>query len=187
VLTLLLLARSSFKIEGLITTRHLENMCKIIIATGTMVGYAYGMELFIAFYSGNEYEVFAFVNRTSGPYAWAYWTMVSCNVISPQLFWFKKIRTNVVAIFILSIVINIGMWFERFVIIVTSLHRDYIPSAWTYFSPSIWDITLFMGTFGLFFTLFLVFIRYLPMVAISEVKGVMPQANPHHGHEASHG
>jgi hypothetical protein len=124
-----------------------------------------------------------------GPYAWAYWIMVTCNVISPQLFWFKKIRTNPLWIFLLSIVINIGMWFERFVIIVTSLHRDYIPSSWSYFSPSIWDISTFLGTFGLFFTLFLLFIRYLPMVAISEVKSVMPEADPHgHSHaEASHG
>ena len=189
VLTLLLLARAAFGIEGLITTRHLENMCKIIIATGTMVGYAYGMEFFIAWYSGNGYESYIFFNnRATGPYAWAYWTMISCNVLFPQLFWFKAIRTNVVTIFILSIVINIGMWFERFVIIVTSLHRDYLPSSWTYFSPSIWDISLFAGTFGLFFTLFLVFIRYLPMVAISEVKGIMPAANPHAGHaEATHG
>jgi Ni/Fe-hydrogenase subunit HybB-like protein len=189
VLTLMILARSAFKIEGLVTTRHLENMCKVIIATGTMVGYAYGMEYFISWYSGNPYEGFAFRNRTSGPYAWAYWIMVTCNVISPQLFWFKRIRTSPLAIFLLSIVINIGMWFERFVIIVTSLHRDYIPSSWSYFSPSIWDISTFLGTFGLFFTLFLLFIRYLPMVAIAEVKSVMPQADPHgHSHaEAHHG
>jgi Ni/Fe-hydrogenase subunit HybB-like protein len=192
VLTLMIIARAAYKIEGLVTTRHLENMCKIIIATGTMVGYAYGMEFFIAWYSGNDYELFTFFNRALGPYAWAYWTMISCNVIFPQLFWFKKIRTNPITIFALSIVINIGMWFERFVIIVTSLHRDYIPSSWSYFSPSIWDISTFAGTFGLFFTLFLVFIRFLPSVAISEVKAIMPAADPHHGpghhgDEASHG
>jgi Ni/Fe-hydrogenase subunit HybB-like protein len=190
VLTLMILARSAFKIEGLVTTRHLENMCKVIIATGTMVGYAYGMEFFISWYSGNPYEGFTFKNRAFGPYAWAYWTMISCNVISPQLFWFKRIRTSPLAIFLLSIVVNIGMWFERFVIIVTSLHRDYIPSSWSYFTPSLWDVTTFVGTFGLFFTLFLLFIRYLPMVAISEVKAVMPAADPHgpaHAAEASHG
>jgi molybdopterin-containing oxidoreductase family membrane subunit len=184
VLTLMLLARIAFKIEGLVTTRHIENMCKIIIATGTMVGYAYGMEFFIAWYSGNPYEGFTFVNRAMGPYAWAYWTMISCNVLFPQLFWFRKIRTNPITVFILSIVINIGMWFERFVIIVTSLHRDYIPSSWSYFSPTIIDISTFVGTFGLFFTLFMLFIRYLPMVAMAEVKGVMPAADPHGEHHA---
>jgi Ni/Fe-hydrogenase subunit HybB-like protein len=190
VLTLMILARSAFKIEGLVTTRHLENMCKIIIATGTMVGYAYGMEFFISWYSGNPYEGFTFKNRMFGPYAWAYWIMITCNVISPQIFWFKAARTNPLIIFILSIVINIGMWFERFVIIVTSLHRDYIPSSWTYFSPTIWDISTFLGTFGLFFTLFLLFIRYLPMVAIAEVKAVMPSADPHgtgHAEGIAHG
>ena len=190
VLTLMLLARVAFKIEGLVTTRHIENMCKIIIATGTMVGYAYGMEFFIAWYSGNPYEMFAFTNRAMGPYAWAYWTMISCNVIIPQLFWFPAIRRNPITVFIISIFINIGMWFERFVIIVTSLHRDYVPSSWSYFHPTIIDISTFAGTFGLFFTLFLLFIRYLPMVAMSEVKGVMPQADPHQHSpeaEASHG
>jgi len=178
-LTLMLLARSAFKIEGLVTTRHIENMCKIIIATGTMVGYAYGMEFFIAWYSGNPYEQFAFLNRAMGPYWWAYWTMISCNVIIPQLLWVPAIRRNPLTVFIISIFINIGMWFERFVIIVTSLHRDYMPSSWSYFRPTIFDISVFAGTFGLFFTLFLVFIRYLPMVAMSEVKGVLPVANPH--------
>jgi molybdopterin-containing oxidoreductase family membrane subunit len=139
------------------------------------------MEFFIAWYSGNPYETFTFINRATGPYAWAYWTMVSCNVISPQLFWFKKIRTNLTALFIISIFVNIGMWFERFVIIVTSLHRDFLPSSWSYFRPTIWDISTFLGSFGLFFTLFCLFVKALPMVAISEVKSVMPEANPHHG------
>jgi Ni/Fe-hydrogenase subunit HybB-like protein len=189
VLTLMILARAAFGLDHLVTTRHIENMCKIILATGTMVGYAYGMEFFIAWYSGNPYERFVFFeNRAAGPYAWAYWTMVSCNVIFPQIFWFKKARTNVVIVFVLSIIVNIGMWFERFVIIVTSLHRDYIPSSWSYFTPSIWDISLFIGTFGLFFTLFLTFLRYLPMIAVGEVKGVMPAADPHPDHaEDGHG
>jgi Ni/Fe-hydrogenase subunit HybB-like protein len=181
VLTVMILARKAFGLENLLTIRHIENMNKIILATGTMVGYAYGMELFIAMYSGYEYERFAFANRMFGPYAWAYWTMVSCNVISPQLFWSKRIRTSVVATFIISIFVNIGMWFERFVIIVTSLHRDFLPSSWGYFSPTLIDITTFAGTFGLFFTLFLLFMRYLPVIAVSEVKGVMPAADPH-GH-----
>jgi Ni/Fe-hydrogenase subunit HybB-like protein len=184
VVTLMVICRKAFGLEQLITLRHLENMNKVILATGSMVGYAYGIEFFIAWYSGNPYERFTFINRAFGPYAWAYWTMVTCNVVSPQLFWFKKIRTSIPAMFVLSIVVNIGMWFERFVIIVTSLHRDFLPSSWGYFKPSLVDVTTFMGTFGLFFTLFLLFIRFLPMVAISEVKGIMPAADPHaHAHD----
>jgi molybdopterin-containing oxidoreductase family membrane subunit len=179
VQTLMLIARKAYKLENLITMRHLENMNKIMLATGTMVGYAYGCEFFIAAYSGNEYEAFAFLNRAFGPYAWAYWTMVSCNVFFPQLFWIKKVRTSIPAMFVLSIIVNIGMWFERFVIIVTSLHRDFLPSSWGYFRPRLVDVTTFIGTFGLFFTLFMLFIRFLPMVAMAEIKGVLPQANPH--------
>jgi molybdopterin-containing oxidoreductase family membrane subunit len=187
VVTLMVIARKVFRLEHLITMRHLENMNKIIVATGSMVGYAYAIEFFIAWYSGNPYEKFTFINRAFGPYAWAYWTMVSCNVLFPQLHWFKRVRTSIPAMFVLSIIVNIGMWFERFVIIVTSLHRDFLPSSWSYFKPSIYDISTFIGTFGLFSTLFLLFVRYLPMVAISEVKGVLPSADPHahdHGHDA---
>ena len=179
VLTLLIPVRKWYGLEHLITIKHLENMAKIILLTGSMVGYAYSMEFFIAWYSGNPYETFAFINRAFGPYAWAYWIMVSCNVITPQLVWFKKIRRSPVALFILSIFVNIGMWFERFVITVTSLHRDFLPSSWDYYSPTMWDIGLFIGSFGLFFTLFCLFIRYLPMIALAEVKTVMPAANPH--------
>ena len=128
-------------------------MAKIMLVTGSMVGYAYSMEFFIAWYSGNTYESFAFVNRAFGPYWWAYWIMITCNVITPQLLWIKKIRTNIKALFILSIFVNIGMWFERFVIIASSLHRDYLPSSWDYYVPTFWDISLFLGSFGLFFTL----------------------------------
>jgi molybdopterin-containing oxidoreductase family membrane subunit len=180
VLTLMCVCRVIFKMEHLITVRHLENMAKITLLTGTMVGYAYATEFFIAWYSGNPYEGFAFINRAFGPYAWAYWIMVSCNVITPQLFWFKKFRTTPVIIFILSIFVNIGMWFERFVIVASSLHRDFLPSSWDYFSPTIWDLAGLLGSFGLFFTLFVLFVRFLPMVAISEVKAVLPQADPHH-------
>ncbi len=183
VVTLMVMARKAFGLEGLVTIRHLENMNKIILVTGTMVGYAYATEYFIAWYGGNEYESFAFANRAFGPYKWAYWTMWSCNVFSPQLFWFKRIRTSIPAMFAISIFVNIGMWFERFVIIVTSLHRDYVPSSWTYFRPSMFDISTFLGSFGLFFTFFLLFLRFLPAVAMSEVKGVMPQADPHAGHD----
>lgn len=180
VLTLVIPLRTICKLEEIITIRHVELMCKVVMATGSIVGYAYGMEFFIAWYGGNPYELYAFKNRAFGPYWWAYWSMISCNVICPQLFWFKWMRTHVVAVFIVSIFVNIGMWFERFVIIATSLHRDYLPSAWGYFSPTWVDILTFVGSFGLFLTLFLLFMRFLPMIAISEVKGVTPQADPHH-------
>jgi molybdopterin-containing oxidoreductase family membrane subunit len=188
VLTLLLPLRAWFKLEHLITVKHLENMAKIILLTGTMVGYAYGMEFFIAWYSGNPYESYAFANRAFGDYWWAYWIMVSCNVITPQLIWFKSIRRNVTALFIISIFVNIGMWFERFVITVTSLHHDFLPSSWDYFSPTVWDVATLVGSFGLFFTLFCLFCRYLPAIAMAEVKSVMPQADPHyHAPDAGHG
>ena len=180
VLTLMIPLRSIFKLEDLLTIRHIELMCKVTLATGTIVGYAYGMEFFIAWYGGNPYEAYAFQNRAFGPYWWAYWIMISCNVITPQFFWFKKLRTNVVVVWVLSIFVNIGMWFERFVIVVTSLHRDYLPANWGYYSPTKVDVLTFIGTFGLFMVLFLLFIRFLPLIAISEVKGVTNQADPHH-------
>jgi len=180
VVTLMVPARQLFGLKDLVTMRHLENMCKVIMATGMMVGYAYGMEFFISWYSGNPYESFVFINRAMGNYAWAYWIMVSCNVIFPQLFWFKKIRRNIKAMWIIAVLVNVGMWFERFVITVTSLSRDFLPSSWHYFKPTIIDILTFAGSFGLFFTLFLLFCRYLPVVAISEIKNVMPQAHPGH-------
>jgi molybdopterin-containing oxidoreductase family membrane subunit len=173
VVSLMVIARWVYKVEHLVTMKHLENMCKIMLATGTVVGYAYATEFFVAWYSGNPYEKFTFINRATGPYWWAYWTMVSCNVISPQFFWFKKLRTNIPFMFFISIVVNIGMWYERFVIIGTSLHRDFLPSSWGYFQPTYVDICTFIGTFGLFLTLFLLFLRFLPMIAISEVKGVI--------------
>ena len=182
VVTLLVIARELFDLKHIVTKMHLENMNKIILATGTMVGYAYAMEFFIAWYSGNPFEQFAFINRAFGPYWWSYWIMVSCNVISPQLFWFKKIRTSIPAMFIISIFVNIGMWFERFVITITSLHRDFLPSSWGMYKPTLIDGLTFLGSFGLFFTLFLLFLRFLPMIAISEVKAIMPQADPHGDH-----
>ena len=180
VLTLLIPLRTLCGLEDVITTRHIELMCKVTLATGSIVGYAYGMEFFIAWYGGNPYELYAFKNRAFGPYWWSYWIMVSCNVISPQLFWSKWCRTTPWFVFIVSIFVNIGMWFERFVIVITSLHRDYLPSSWGYYSPSWVDVLTFVGTFGLFMTLFLLFIRFLPLCAISEIKGVTPQADPHH-------
>jgi molybdopterin-containing oxidoreductase family membrane subunit len=154
-------------------------MNKIILVTGMMVGYAYATEFFIAWYSGNTYETFAFSNRATGPFAWAYWIMVGCNVLAPQVFWWRKLRRSIPVMFAVSILINVGMWFERFVIVMT-LHRDFLPASWDYYVPTFWDISIFAGSFGLFFTLFLLFIRFLPMIAISEVKGVLPQADPHH-------
>ncbi|MFQ5790620.1 MAG: quinol:electron acceptor oxidoreductase subunit ActD, partial [Acidobacteriota bacterium] len=152
---------------------------KLILLTGSMVGYAYVIEFFIAWYSGNDFEWFAYVNRALGPYAWAYWTMVTCNVLAPQVFWFQRARASMPVLFVVSILVNIGMWLERFVIVVTSLHRDFLPSAWDYFSPTLWDVATLLGSFGLFFTLFCLFVRYFPMVAMAEVKGVLPQAHTH--------
>ncbi len=187
VITLMVPVRELFGFKDLVTDKHLENMCKVILATGSMVGYAYGMEFFTAAYSGDPFERYVFLNRAGGPYWWAYWTMVSCNVISPQFFWFKWFRTNPWAMFVIAIFVNIGMWFERFVIIVTSLHRDFLPSSWGYFVPTWVDVLQMIGAFGLFFTLILLFVRLLPMVALSEVKGVLPQADPHyHPHANGH-
>jgi Ni/Fe-hydrogenase subunit HybB-like protein len=170
VQTLLLVTRKVLALENYITMFHIEAMNKIILLTGSIVGVAYITEFFIAWYSGVEYEQYAFINRATGPYWWAYWSMMSCNVISPQLFWSKYLRTNIKFSWFLSIIVNIGMWFERFVIIVTSLHRDYIPSSWAMFYPTWVDVSVFIGSIGIFFTMFLLFIRVLPSVAIAEVK-----------------
>ena len=179
VQTLMLVARKIYGLEDIITLSHIERMNIIIVLTGSMVGFAYITEFFIAWYSGVEYEQYAFLNRAFGPYAWAYWTMMFCNLVFPQFFWSKKMRRSIGFTFFASIIVNIGMWFERFVITVTSLHRDYLPSSWDYYTPTIVDILTFVGTFGLFFTLFLLFLRWVPMVAIAEVKAVLPQADPH--------
>jgi Ni/Fe-hydrogenase subunit HybB-like protein len=180
VITLMVICRVAFKMEHLVTMLHFDRMAKLILATGSMVGYAYAIEFFIAWYSGNTFEYFAFVNRAIGPYAWAYWTMVFCNVAVPQLFWFPKLRVHIPTLFVVSIFVNIGMWFERFVIVVTSQHRDFLPANWAYFTPTIWDVATLIGSFGLFFTLFCLFVRFLPMVAIAEVKGVLPEAHAEH-------
>jgi Ni/Fe-hydrogenase subunit HybB-like protein len=185
VLTLLLIMRKVLHLEDYITISHVENMNKVIILTGSIVGVAYLTELFVSWYSGVEYEQYAFLNRATGPYWWSYWSMMTCNVITPQLFWFKKIRKSLIATFIISIFVNIGMWFERFVIIVTSLHRDYLPSSWTMFHPTFIDIGIFIGTIGIFFTLFLLFSRTFPVIALSELKTILKSTKenpnpPHH-------
>lgn len=173
VQTLMLIMRKTMKLENYVTIKHIEYMNIVIIVTGSIVGVAYITELFMSWYSGVEYESYAFINRFSGPYAWAYWAMMTCNVISPQLFWFKKLRTSLGFTFFMSIIVNIGMWFERFVIIVTSLHRDYVPSSWTWFHPTFVDIGVFIGTIGIFFTLFLLFARFFPVLALNELKSIL--------------
>ncbi len=181
VQNMLILIRKIFNLKHIITLDHLEKMNKVMLTTGLMVGYAYAMEIFIAWYSGNATEQFVFLNRALGPYAWAYWIMVSCNVLFPQLFWFKKLRRSIVVMFVIGILVNVGMWFERFVIVVTSLSRDYLPSSWGHYIPSAFDIGILIGSFGLFFTLLLLFIKTMPVVSISEVKAVVDGAQPTHG------
>ncbi len=173
VVTLLVILRKVFHMEEYITLQHLENMNKIILATGMMVGYAYATEFFVAMYGGNQYERFTFLNRATGPFAWSYWIMVSCNVISPQVFWFKKLRRSIPLMFAISILVNVGMWFERFTIIVTSLHRDFLPPNWSYYKPTIFDFSVIAGSFGFFFMCFLLFCRFFPAISMAEVKGVL--------------
>ncbi|MCB0530907.1 MAG: polysulfide reductase NrfD [Saprospiraceae bacterium] len=176
VQTLMVITRKVLKLEEYITLNHIDSMNKVIVLTGTIVGVAYLTELFIAWYSGYIYEQFAFYNRVFGIYWWAYFGMMFCNVVSPQLFWSRKIRRSIWWTFFLSIVVNIGMWFERFVIIATTLARDYLPSSWSYYSPTWVEISLFSGTLGLFFFLFLIFTRVAPVVAIAEVKHILKVA-----------
>lgn len=177
VLTLMIITRSVYKLEDYITLEHIETMNKIIILTGSIVGVAYLTEFFIAWYSGVEYESYCFINRATGPYWWAYWCMMTCNVISPQLFWIKKIRRSIAATFIISIIVNIGMWFERFVIIVSSLHRDYVPSSWAMFYATSVDVGVYINSFGLFFTLFFLFSKFLPVVNMAEIKSVLKSSS----------
>lgn len=174
VVTLMTLVRIGFpEFKNYITIDHMEVMNKIIMATGMMVGYAYASEFFIAWYSGNIYERFVFINRATGPYFWAYWTMVTCNVVIPQLFWMKSFRRSIPRMFVISIFVNIGMWFERYVITVTSLHRDFLPSSWGNYAWTFFDGAVLFGSFGLFLTLFLTYLRIFPAISIAEVKPVL--------------
>ena len=173
VLTLMIVARKVMRFENYITMTHIHAMCKVLVFTGSIVGMAYLTELFTAWYSGSAYEQFTFLNRMAGPFAWAYWIMVGCNVVSPQLLWFRRVRNSLPAIFVLSLLVNVGMWFERFVIIVTSLHRDFLPSSWSGYVPTLVEWGSLLFGFGLFFTLFLLFCRFLPMIAMFEVKTVL--------------
>jgi len=187
VITLALPARHLFGLKDFITPRHLDNMAKIILVTGSMVGYAYLMEFFIAWYGQNPYEQFHFLNREFGPWRVAGWIMFSCNAIVPQCFWFKKCRSNPWILFTLCILVNVGMWFERFVIIALGLHRDFLPSNWGSYYPSYVEVLTLLGSFGLFCTLFLLFCRYLPMVAMAEIKSVLPQAHAGHAGDRASG
>ncbi|MFN5813954.1 MAG: NrfD/PsrC family molybdoenzyme membrane anchor subunit [Bacteroidota bacterium] len=175
VQTLMLITRTVMNLQDYITLGHIEAMNKVIVLTGSIVGCAYLTELFMAWYSMVPFEQDIFFKyRIAGPYGWSYWLMMTCNVISPQLFWFRKLRRNVTFTFIMSIVVNIGMWFERFVIIVSSLYRDYLPSSWSvYYRPSIWEVGFYLGTFGLFFTCYFLFSKYFPVIAIAEIKHVL--------------
>ncbi len=177
VQTLMIVVRKVLNLQDYITIGHIEAMNKVIVLTGSIVGCAYLTELFIAWYGQNPYEWYAFKeNRANlfSPYGWSYWLMMFCNVVSPQLFWSRKLRRNITVTFFMSIIVNIGMWFERFVIIVTSVYRDYLPSSWsTYYSPTIWEIGFYLGTFGLFFTCFFLFAKYFPVIAVAEIKAIL--------------
>ena len=183
VLTLMLIARKVMNFEGYITLRHIDAMCKVVLLTSLLMTAAYATELFISYYSANYFERFASMNRLRGPYAPFYWLMIFCNVVVPQLFWSERMRRSVRAVFAVSLLINVGMWLERFVIITVSLHRDYLPSSWVHYAPTYVEVGTLIGSFGLFFTLFLLFCRLLPMIAMSEVKGVLGYARGAQGKE----
>jgi molybdopterin-containing oxidoreductase family membrane subunit len=184
VLTLMIPIRAAYGLQDFITMRHIENMAKVMLATGLIVGYGYSIEAFMAWYSGNKYETFMMWNRMTGPYAWSYVLLILCNVVTPAFLWSKKVRTSVGALFVISIIVNIGMWLERFVIVVTSLHRDFVPSSWGRFSPTIWDFSTYIGTLGFFLMLLLLFVRFLPMISIFEMRTLLPSARVDevHGH-----
>ncbi len=176
VLTLLIPIRVFYGLEDFITMRHLQNMAKVMLATGLIVGYGYMVEAFTGWYSANQYESFMIWNRMTGPYWWAYTLLIFCNVISPQALWFQRVRSSPAMLFVLAIIVNIGMWLERFVIVVTSVHRDFLPSAWGRFQPTFWDVSTFAGTIGLFVTLIILFMRFLPAISIFEMRTLLPAA-----------
>jgi Ni/Fe-hydrogenase subunit HybB-like protein len=179
VITLAVPIRKFYHLEDVITIRHIENMAKVMLTTGLIVAYGYGMEVFMAWYSASHWEYFMMWNRMFGPMGWAYWVLITCNIALPQLMWLRKFRTNVGLMFIMSFIVNTGMWFERFVIVVTSLYRDYLPSSWGTYKATRWDYATFAGTLGLFTVLFFLFIRLLPMIPMSELRILLPQAKIH--------
>lgn len=174
VMTLAIPLRKVYGLEDFITMRHLQNMAKVMLATGLIVAYGYGVEIFTAWYSGSEYEMFMILNRMTGPYASAFWALILCNVLIPQLLWSRKVRNSLVLLFAISIVVNVGMWLERFVIVVTTLHRDFLPSSWDTYEPTFWDWSTYVGTIGLFICLLFLFIRFLPMISIAEMRMLVP-------------
>jgi Ni/Fe-hydrogenase subunit HybB-like protein len=180
VLTLMIPLRKYYHLEDFITARHLNNMAKVMLLTGLMVAYGYIVEAFGGWYSGNRYDRFMMYNRLTGPYAPHYFSLLFCNLVFPQLLWFRKVRRNPIMLFVIAIVVNIGMWLERFIIIVTSLHRDFLPSSWGMFHPTIWDISTFIGTLGLFLTLIFLFVRFLPVISIFEMRHLVDEENGHH-------
>jgi Ni/Fe-hydrogenase subunit HybB-like protein len=176
VLTLAIPIRAAYALEDFITMRHLQNMAKVMLVTGLIVAYGYLTEAFISWYSADKYESFMMLNRLFGPYKLAYWALILCNVIIPQALWFKSVRTSVPALFGISLIVNVGMWLERFVIIVLSLHRDFLPSSWGNFAPTFWDWSTYLGSIGLFLTLLFLFLRFLPMISIFEMRTMLPEA-----------
>jgi Ni/Fe-hydrogenase subunit HybB-like protein len=176
VLTLAIPLRKIYGLEDFITAKHLDNMAKILLATGLIVGYGYMVEAFMAFYSGNPYERFMFWNRLGGPYKHMYWALLFCNLVAPQALWFRKVRGTVPALFLLAMIVNVGMWLERYVIVVVSLHRDYLPSSWGMYHGTIFDWATFIGSIGLFLALMFLFIRLLPMISIFEMRAILPEA-----------
>jgi molybdopterin-containing oxidoreductase family membrane subunit len=182
VMSLAIPLRYVYGLEDFITLRHLGNMAKVMLTTGLVVSYGYLMEVFFAYYSGSDFERYVAINRAMGPYAWSYWALIACNFLVPQLYWLRWARRNVPLLFVTSIIINVGMWLERFVIIVISLHRDYLPSSWEMYYPTIWDFAQFFGSIGLFFTLLFLFIRFLPVIAIFEMRELVHETEGEHGH-----
>jgi molybdopterin-containing oxidoreductase family membrane subunit len=182
VLTLAIPLRVIYGLEGFITMRHLENMAKIILATGLMVAYGYMMEAFMAWYSGNQYEAYMILNRMRGPYATFYWALILCNVVTPQLLWIARVRSNIVALFVIANIVSVGMWLERYVIVVTSLHRDFLPSSWGMYAGTRWDWATYVGSIGLFFALLFLFIRFLPMISIFEMRTLVPRTEEGRSH-----
>lgn len=176
VMTLAIPIRKIYGLEGFITMRHLQNMAKVLLATGLLVGYGYMMEAFTAWYSGNQYEMFMIKNRMLGPYWWSYWALIFCNIVTPQFLWSPKVRNSVPMLFIISLIVGVGMWLERFVIVVTSLHRDFMPSSWDMYHPTKYDWGTYLGTLGLFGTLLFLFVRVLPMISIFEMRTILPEA-----------
>ena len=181
VMTLAIPLRAVYGLEDFITLRHLGNMAKVMLTTGLIVSYGYLMEVFFAYYSGNEFERFIAVNRALGPYGWSYWALIVCNLVVPQVFWISAARRNVPLLFVISLVVNVGMWLERFVIIVISLHRDFLPSSWQMYYPTVWDFAQFFGSIGLFFTLLFLFIRFLPVISIFELRELVHETEGNHG------